>query len=246
MGAETGIGWTNKTWNPWHGCTPVSPGCDNCFMFQQKRQYGQDPEVVVRSKTTFDAPLRWHDPALVFTCSWSDWFHVAADPWRDEAWGIIGRTPHLTYQILTKRPARIRGRLPWGDYGDPWPNVWLGVSIESRVYLYRADVLRTAPAALRFLSLEPLLEDLGALDLDGIGWVIVGGESGPRRRSFEVAWLESIVSQCDAAKVPLYVKQDSAFKPGQQGRIPTRLWRHEFPSLSSRSEARQTGPKGAR
>src|SRR5437016_5998426 len=156
MGEQTGIEWTSKTWNPWHGCHHVSPGCENCYMFAQKRQYGQDPERVVRSKTMFTAPLKWKDPARVFTCSWSDWFIAEADPWRGDAWEIVRRTPHLTYQILTKRPARISSHLP---EGWPWPHVWLGVSIESAQYLYRADVLR-AVAGSRFLSLEPLLGDL--------------------------------------------------------------------------------------
>src|SRR3990167_6883297 len=98
---QSKIEWTNDTWNPWHGCTKVSEGCDHCYMFRDKVRYGQDPELVVRSKTTFTAPLKWKEPSLVFTCSWSDWFHKAADAWRDEAWAIIKATPHLTYQILT-------------------------------------------------------------------------------------------------------------------------------------------------
>src|SRR6266498_5551388 len=123
MGETTGIAWTQRTWNPWHGCHKVSAGCKNCYMFREKRQYGQDPDVVVRSKTTFNAPLKWKDSALVFTCSWSDWFIEEADPWRDEAWDVIRRTPHLTYQILTKRIERASSCLP-----KDWPlkNVWLG------------------------------------------------------------------------------------------------------------------------
>jgi protein gp37 len=228
MGAATGIGWTNKTWNPWHGCHHVSPGCEHCYMFAQKRQYGQDPERVVRAKpATFNAPLKWHDPALVFTCSWSDFFIAEADEWRPEAWQIIERTPHLTYQILTKRPARIPKATHPDD--EPHGNVWLGVSIESRQYLYRADVLRELPAAVRFLSLEPLLEDLGRINLDGIGWVIIGGESGARRRFFSVGWLQSVVYQCRDAGVPVFVKQDYGLRPGTQGGIPDELWIHEFP-----------------
>ena len=228
MGFVTGVGWTDRTWNPWHGCHHVSCGCDNCYMFQQKRQYGQDPDIVVRSKTTFAAPLRWKDPARVFTCSWSDFFIAEADAWRPEAWEIIRRTPHLTYQILTKRPSRIANHMPDGWASDPWVHVQLGTSIESRKYLHRADVLCRTPG-LKFLSLEPLLEDLGDIDLGLIGWVIVGGESGPNRRPFEIAWLERIADRCARFGVPLFVKQDSAMKPGQQGRIPDALWIHEFP-----------------
>lgn len=124
MGEKTGISWTNATWNPWQGCHKVSLGCRECYMFREKIRYGREPNVVVRSRPhTFNLPLRLKTPQRVFTCSWSDFFIEEADPWRDEAWEIIRRTPHLTYQIVTKRPERMAGRLPWGD-GIPWPQVW--------------------------------------------------------------------------------------------------------------------------
>lgn len=218
MGETTGISWTEVTWNPWMGCTRVSKGCDGCYMFREQRQYGNDPELVRRSKTKFDLPLKIEKPSLVFTCSWSDWFHEAADAWRDEAWDIVRRSPQHTFQILTKRPGRIPRCLP-DDWGDGYPNVWLGTSIESAQFNYRADHLRRVPAALRFLSCEPLLGSLfpkttdgsdrladatatgdsnpvqrgdGArrqpspLDLSGIGWVIIGGESGPRQQRGDI------------------------------------------------------------
>ena len=104
MGEQTAIEWATATWNPWQGCTKVSPGCTHCYMYREKGMYGQNPRLVVRSKTVFHAPLRWKEPQpRVFTCSWSDWFHEAADPWRAEAWDIIRRTPRHTYLILTKR-----------------------------------------------------------------------------------------------------------------------------------------------
>ena len=122
MGERTTISWTNHTYNPWLGCTKVSPGCKHCYMFDYMWRIGLDPETVVRAKQgTFNAPLKWHrpmnafppsHPQYVFTCSLSDFFHKDADPWRDEAWEIIRRTPNLTYQILTKRPERIAGHLP--------------------------------------------------------------------------------------------------------------------------------------
>src|SRR5215472_9745754 len=128
MGGATGIEWTDATWNPWMGCRKVSPACAHCYMFSDQRRYGHDPGVIRRSKTTFDAPLRWPtEEKLVFTCSWSDWFIEDADEWRPEAWEVIRQTPHLTYQILTKRPELIADRLP-ADWGRGWPNVWLGVS----------------------------------------------------------------------------------------------------------------------
>jgi protein gp37 len=214
------IEWTDATWNPWHGCHKISPGCKYCYMFRDKARYCQDPNVVVRSKTTFDAPLKWKEPKLVFTCSWSDWLIEEADPWRDEAYGIIRNTPQHTYQILTKRIDRVVGRIP-----DPaLPNIWLGVSVESPAYKSRIDMLRELPAAVRFLSLEPLLEDLGMLDLRGIAWVIVGGESGPRARAMHPAWARGIRDQCVAAKVPLFFKQWGEWKP-----VGTTEGRQELP-----------------
>jgi protein gp37 len=182
---RTIIAWTEHTWNPWRGCDKVSPGCAHCYMFTGQRRWGADPEIVVRTSKWGDPP-KWERTAaaagrreLVFTCSWSDWFHQTADPWRDEAWGVIRRCPHLHFQILTKRPERIAAHLPddWGSGG--YPNVWLGVSIENDRYVGRADVLRTVPAVVRFISAEPLLGPLPSLDLTGIDWLIVGGESGP-------------------------------------------------------------------
>ena len=159
MGTKTGIDWTEHTWSPWQGCHKIATGCLNCYMHRDKRRYGQDPTTVVRSKPpTFNAPLKkWHDPALVFVCSWSDFFVEEADPWRAEAWDIIRQAQHLTFQILTKRVDRIKECLP-PDWGDGWPHVWLGASASNQPDLERVVVplLRT-PAAVRFLSLEPLL-----------------------------------------------------------------------------------------
>lgn len=209
MGEQTGIGWTNATWNPWMGCTRVSPGCAHCYMFRDMARYGRDPNVVTRSKTKFAEPLRWKTPRRVFTCSWSDWFHEGADAWRDEAWEIIRRTPHLTYQILTKRPERIEAHLPWGAYGDPWPNVWLGVSVENQRHAYRASLLATIPAAVRFVSAEPLLSAVTfpASTLKALGWVIVGGESGPEHRGANLDWFRHLRDQCRAAGVAFFLKQ---------------------------------------
>lgn len=218
MARGTKISWCTATWNPFRGCTKVTRACDNCYMFRDQRRYGRDPEVVVRAApATFGAPLKWDDPELVFTCSWSDWFHVDADPWRDEAWDIIRRTPQHTYMILTKRPGRIHRCLPV-DWGEGWPNVWLGVSIEDAAVLHRADQLRAIPSALRFISAEPLLgslfpdsaeyialpevrnvrDDAAALLLDGIGLVIVGGESGSRAdiRPMHPEWAREIRNAC--------------------------------------------------
>jgi protein gp37 len=243
MTTNSAIEWTGHTWNPWQGCTKVSPGCARCYMYSEKRRWGQDPEIVVRSKPgTFRKPLGWKEPALVFTCSWSDWFHEAADPWRQEAWEIVEATPWLTYQVLTKRAERIAPHLPanWGPQG--YPNVWLGVSTENQVQLdRRVPYLLDVPARVRFLSCEPLL---GPLDLRprpsrelcivcgegpdaphehrhgyrtrGLDWVIAGGESGAKARPCDEAWLRSLRDQCAHAGVPFFLKQLGGF-PDKRG-----------------------------
>ena len=219
MSKETPISWTNRTWNPFQGCTKISAGCVHCYMFRDKKRYGQDPTKVVRSApVTFNAPLKWKEPALVFTCSWSDWFHRDADVWRDEAYDIIRRTPHLTYQILTKRADRIKDHLPadWGDTG--YPNVWLGVSTENQ---RRADeripLLDEIPARVKFISAEPLLGPLDItryLTAGGISWVITGGESGYRGqiRPAELDWFRAIRDQCQSAGVPFHHKQHGGWE----------------------------------
>lgn len=225
MSERTAIAWTQSTWNPWHGCTKVSPGCAHCYMFRDKLRYGQNPELVQRSKTKFAEPLRWKEPRVIFTCSWSDWFHGAADAWRDDAWNVIRSTPQHTYQILTKRPERIEDNLP-EDWGDGWSNVWLGVSVENQRHAYRVLLLLDVPAKLRFVSAEPLLGPLNLTQVyypkdhtlggcpynalacfDGLNWVIAGGESGPEHRPCESHWLQDLRDQCAQARVPFFLKQ---------------------------------------
>lgn len=238
MSQTTGIEWTEATWNPWRGCTKVSPGCDHCYMFREQRRYGRDPEVVVRSKT-FEAPLRWKEPKVIFTCSWSDWFHEAADQWRHDAWEVIRRTPQHTYQILTKRSGRMHRHLPCPDW--PWSNVWLGVSVESPHEAFRIRHLRHVPAAVRFISAEPLL---GPPDFDvtGMDWVIAGGESGPEARPMDLDWVRSLRDQCQAAGVAFFLKQLGGWpdkRGGQDAVLDGRRWTEMpnvpgFPSTGNR------------
>jgi len=213
MGEHSAIGWTQSTWNPWYGCTKVSPGCAHCYMFREQTRYGNNPDVVRRSKTKFGEPTKWKDGRLVFTCSWSDWFHEAADAWRDEAWDVIRATPRHTYQILTKRPERIAAHLP-SDWGDGWPNVWLGTSIENQRWTTRLEELIAISARVRFVSAEPLLGpvDFGTISTpdelhNELHWVIVGGESGAQHRPMREEWARSLRDQCARAAIPFFLKQ---------------------------------------
>jgi len=230
MGSDSGISWTTHTWNPWQGCTPVHTGCDHCYMARDKRRWGQDPWTVVRSaRTTFRAPLardgmgilKWAPGDMVFVESWGDFFHVDADPWRADALDIIDQRPDLVFQIPTKRIERVLSVLPDG-WLEAHPNVWLGYSPPPDLAGV-ADLLRV-PAAVRFLSLEPLVESIPDLGLFGtlpkdiaggnyrlgyemIHWVIVGAESGRDRRPCRPEWVRSIVDECRDAGVPSLVKQ---------------------------------------
>jgi protein gp37 len=184
-------------------------------MFTQQRNYGNDPSIVVRTKT-WGAPFKWQREAednnrfdYVFTCSWSDFFHKDADEWRDEAWDVIRHTPNLIYQILTKRPERMRENLPTG-WRNGWRNVWLGVSVETNRYVARADYLRAIPARVRFISYEPALGPLDELNLRGIHWVIYGGESGPNYREHDVQWARDMRERCEARGVAFFYKQSAA------------------------------------
>ena len=245
MGDKSAIEWTDATWNPWQGCHRVSPGCDHCYMFREKIQYGQEPDVVIRSKqTTFNLPLRLKTPIRVFTCSWSDFFIREADPWRDEAWAIIDRTRHLTYQILTKRIERVASRLPWGAEA-PWPHVQIIASVENQEQAgRRIPRLLRLNAAVRGVSYEPALGPVnfsahGGIDcLDAKGlldWIIVGGESGPNARPFDLAWARSAIAQCRAAGVPVFVKQLGA-RPvdGDAGATVKRNGETIWPTLTLR------------
>src|SRR5579864_2272424 len=218
MGETTGIEWADATWNPWVGCTKVSPGCTHCYAetFVQ-RKFKRNFKVVSPTKTTFEDPLRWvagyrrastgagaqvsrlksldHRPRI-FTCSLSDFFHEQADGLRERAWSIIRLTPEFTYLILTKRPERIETHLPldWGPKG--YSNVWLGTSVESQAYVDRLRPLLAVPAPIHFVSAEPLLGPLNLGAYPGFDWVIVGGESGHGARKMPEEWVESLRVQC--------------------------------------------------
>jgi protein gp37 len=235
MGEYSNIAWTLRTWNPWRGCTKVDPGCKNCYMFPAQLRGGLDPSTVVRTKTWGD-PRKWQREAQaagrferVFTCSWSDWFHADADAWRPEAWALVKNCPNLHFQVLTKRADRIASCLP-PDWGDGYPNVWLGVSISEEKGLWRADELRKILPRVRFISYEPALGPLGALNLTGIHWVIFGGESGPAFRPMNVEWARAMRDKCKAAGVAFFYKQSAARLPGQGHELDGQVIQ-EYPAL---------------
>lgn len=185
-------------------------------MYRDMDRYGKSPMEVHRSADqTFYKPHQWKDPALVFTCSWSDWFIDLADEWRPEAFQVIRKTPHLTYQILTKREDRVSDHLP-EDWGDGYDNVWVGFSIENQDYVNRMVYFSKFKAKVKFLSIEPMLGAVNLM-LDGLfegmlDWVILGGESGNdtgkwRYRPCHIEWIESVMNQCHKAGIPVFVKQ---------------------------------------
>lgn len=217
MAAPSKIEWTDHTWNPVTGCMKVSPGCKHCYaealanrlQRMGARGYENGFEVTLLPER-LDAPRRRRKPTIWFVNSMSDLFHPEV-PFNfvEKIFDTINATPHHRYQILTKRPERMAAYFS----GHKAPaNAWLGTSVEDRKYgVPRIAVLQGVESAVRFLSIEPLLEDLGPLSLSGISWVIVGGESGPRARPMKPEWARSVRDQCDVAGVPFFFKQWGSF-----------------------------------
>lgn len=207
------IEWTEQTWNPTTGCTKISSGCKHCYAeamarrLQAMRTPGyRNGFALTLQPERLAQPFLRHKPTTYFVNSMSDLFHEEVpDEYLDRVLQVIAQTPRHTYQILTKRAQRLP--IYFTDRALPG-NLWLGVSVEDREYgLPRIDFLRQVSARVRFLSIEPLLEDLGAIDLSGIQWVIVGGESGQHARPMRPEWVHSIKKQCDLARVAFFFKQ---------------------------------------
>jgi protein gp37 len=214
------IEWTERTWNPVTGCTKVSPGCRNCYAEVMTRRlhaigvrgYERGFQLVVHPDR-LEQPLRRKTPTVYFVNSMSDLFHQdVPDAFLDKVFDVIRRTPQHTYQVLTKRAQRLPRYFAQRRCPD---NVWLGVSVEDRRRLRRIDYLRQVDAKVRFLSVEPLLENLGDMNLSGIQWVIVGGESGHQARPMHASWARSVKRQCADAGVLFFFKQWGRF--GQDG-----------------------------
>ncbi len=228
MSANSAIEWTDATWNPVRGCTKISPGCAHCYaeVFAERfrgvpghpYEQGFDLRFVPEKLTE---PLRWPAPKMVFVNSMSDLFHedVPLEYIRCVV-QVMDKANWHTYQVLTKRSDRLRAllqnELRWAAY---LPHIWWGVSVENRQHgLPRVEDLRNAPAAVRFLSVEPLLEDLGAINLDGIHWVIAGGESGHGARPMDPAWVLRLRDHCHASRIPFFFKQWGGVRKGKTGR----------------------------
>ena len=212
------IEWVTATWNPLTGCTKISPGCKHCYaermshrlMLMGQPNYRNDFEVTLHEHMLAQ-PQKWKKPQRIFVNSMSDLFHKDVPfEFVAKVFAAMEQCPRHQFKILTKRADRLEElspRLPWPD------NVWQGVSVENADYTFRIDHLRRTGARTKFLSVEPLLGPIPHLDLTGIDWVIVGGESGPGARPMEKAWVEEILQQCEAAKVALFFKQWGGVRP---------------------------------
>jgi len=235
MASNSAIEWTESTWNPLTGCTKISPGCKHCYaerMALRLKAMGQPNYAngfeLALHENALELPLKWKKPQTIFVNSMSDLFH------RDVPVEFIARTFDVMrradwhiFQVLTKRSDRLQElspMLPWA------PHIWMGVSVETLKYTPRIDYLRQTGAMIKFLSLEPLLGPLPSLNLEGIDWVIVGGESGPRARPMDPAWVLEIRDQCLDARVPFFFKQWGGTRKKKAGReLEGRTW-NEMPA----------------
>ena len=249
MAQGTSIEWTDATWNPVTGCTKISPGCTNCYAERLAHRlqamgnynYRNDFEVTLQEQM-LHLPLSWKRPRRVFVNSMSDLFHEEVPiEYITRVFTVMKDAYWHQFQVLTKRSERLQQLAPsllWAD------NIWMGVSVETGQYLSRIDHLRHTSAAMKFISFEPLLESLGAVDLRGIDWVIVGGESGPGARSMERSWVIEILQACRQAGVPFFFKQWGGTNKKRAGRIlDGRTW-DEIPQSTAR-EASPCKPTSA-
>ena len=236
MAQGSKIEWTDATWNPVTGCNKISPGCKHCYAERLSKRlkatgmakYSNGFEVTLHPDT-LEIPLRWRKPRSIFVNSMSDLFHVdVPEPFIRDVFGVMERAHWHRYQVLTKRADRVAELSP----ALPWPSqVWMGVSVESQDYVDRIDMLRDTDAQVKFLSLEPLLGPLPGLDLQGIDWVIVGGESGPGARPINPDWAREIRDQCIDAGVAFHFKQwGGVFKKRHGRELDGRTW-DEMPAF---------------
>lgn len=222
--ARSGIEWTESTWNPLTGCTKISPGCKHCYaerMSKRLKAMGQ-PNYVNGFKLTMhehvlEKPLGWKTPQVIFVNSMSDLFHKDVPlEFVQRTFDVMKRANWHHFQVLTKRSERLLELSPHLEWAE---NIWMGVSVETADYTFRIDDLRKTGAMIKFLSVEPLLGSLPKLNLKGIDWVIVGGESGPGARPLEQAWVTGVRDQCTKVKVPFFFKQWGGVHKKKAGRV---------------------------
>jgi protein gp37 len=243
MSLSSKIEWTDATWNPVRGCTKISPGCAHCYAstFAERfrgvpnHPYGQGFDIrLVPDK--LDAPLKWKKPQRIFVNSMSDLFHPSVpDSYIRQVADVMKKSDWHIFQVLTKRADRLEKALS-GFLNDAalCSHIWWGVSVENKKHgIPRIQHLRQAPAKVRFLSIEPLLEDLGYIDLSGMHWVIVGGESGPGARKMQEPWVASLRDQCKKAKVSFFFKQWGGVRKHKTGRLLEGKTHDAFPILES-------------
>lgn len=243
MAQASSIEWTESTWNPVTGCTKVSPGCRFCYaerMAKRLQAMGQpryqDGFELSLQEDLVELPLQWKTPRIIFVNSMSDLFHEEIPiSFIQRCFDTMKQATQHTFQVLTKRPERaaaIARDLPWPD------NVWLGTSVENQTFVKRVPVLATIPAAIRFLSIEPLIGPIRRLPLRHIDWVIVGGESGPNARPMKMEWATGIRDRCLRYGVPFFFKQWGGVQKSRTGRLlEGRTW-DEMPSLSRRGNGK--------
>ena len=238
MAAKSAIEWTESTWNPLTGCTKISPGCKHCYAERMavrlqamgQPNYARGFELAMQ-ENSLGLPLKWKKPQTIFVNSMSDLFHKAVPvEFILKIFEVMCRADWHRYQILTKRSDRLlelSPKLPWKSH------IWMGVSVETLDYAIRIEHLRKTGAMVKFLSLEPLLGPLPGLNLEGVDWVIVGGESGPGARAVDPAWVLEIREQCQTANVPFFFKQWGGTRKKKAGReLEGRTW-DEMPALAS-------------
>jgi protein gp37 len=238
MADNSAIEWTEATWNPVTGCDQISPGCAHCYAKTFAERWRGVPDHPYEQgfdlrlwPQRIDQPLRWRRPRQIFVNSMSDLFHPdVPDEFIAEVFATMVEADWHVFQILTKRPERLlelADELPWP------PHVWMGVSIENRRFVQRADLLREVPAAIRFISAEPLLGPLEGLDLTDIHWLIAGGESGPGHRPIREEWVLDLRDRCEEEGVAFFFKQWGGARPKSRGRL---LEGREWNAMPSSSE----------
>ena len=242
MAGPTAIEWTDATWNPVTGCTKISAGCDNCYAERFSERFRDVPDHPFENgfdltlrPARLEQPLHWRQPRMIFVNSMSDLFHKEIPrAFISKVFDTMERANWHTFQVLTKRSSLMRDflRSRYSDSRGP-SHMWFGVSIEDGSKLSRVRHIQQAPAGIRFLSIEPLIAPIGRLDLTGIDWVIVGGESGPKSRPMERDWVRDIRNQCRAAGVAFFFKQWGGLRPKSGGRkLDGREW-SQFPTPRS-------------